>query len=85
LDGYATVAAYVGADAFSVVNRSRFAHGSQVEPSIPAMGCPLESVVARSVTRCAMSTSRLIRVMRDVFCPLTTPATSWPWNKKWVP
>src|SRR5207249_1110927 len=63
VDGYVAVAAYVGLDESSVVNRSLFAHGSQVDPSIPWIGLPSESVVASSVTRCATSASRLIRVM----------------------
>jgi hypothetical protein len=85
VDGYVAVAAYVGAVEFSVVKRRRFAHGSQVEPSIPAIGLPLESVAARSVTRCALSASRLMRVMRLSFLPLTRPPTSCPWNRKCVP
>jgi len=49
--------------AFSVVKRSRCANGSQVEPSMSAIGAPVASDVASTVTRWAWSASRLIRVM----------------------
>ena len=46
----------------SCVNRSFFAHGSHVEPSIVGIGAPVESFVAITVTRWSVSASRLIRV-----------------------
>jgi hypothetical protein len=58
------VAAYTpAADAFSVVNRSRCAHGSHVTPSIVESAVPVVSCVPSRVTRCAASASRLMRVM----------------------
>jgi hypothetical protein len=79
---------------FSAVNRSRFANGSHVEPSKTSSDVvPFDSVVASSVTRCAPSASKLIRVMEPFFCadvpgeragPPPRPL-SWPWNRKCVP
>ncbi|PYM18489.1 MAG: hypothetical protein DMD78_27495 [Candidatus Rokuibacteriota bacterium] len=47
----------------SAVNSRRWAQGYQVEPSKTGSGLPATSLVAISVTRCATSASRLIRVM----------------------
>jgi hypothetical protein len=63
LDGTPSVAWYSGPLVLSVVNTSRLANGSHVEPSIVARSLPFASLSAISVTRWPASASRLIRVM----------------------